>query len=133
MQEIEIAKRQGIVQGACVSVPPSKSLSNRALLLASLSTGTCTLKNVLVSDDTKRMLEALKALGVKLEEVRLGEVKIEGLGGLFKAPKPLTLDLGNAGTAMRPLCAALAVSMTFLICVTVRKIFFILSDLFPER
>ena len=110
MQEIEIAKRQGTVQGACVSVPPSKSLSNRALLLASLSTGTCTLKNVLVSDDTKRMLEALKALGVKLEEVRLGEVKIEGLGGLFKAPKPLTLDLGNAGTAMRPLCAALAVS-----------------------
>lgn len=98
-----------------VTLPGSKSLTNRALLLSALSEGTTELKGVLRSDDTARMLEALQALGVNLS-VDGDNVSVEGLGGGFKPEaakdenKPLELFLGNAGTAMRPLCAALALS-----------------------
>jgi len=94
-----------------VIMPGSKSLSNRALLLSALASGNTTLLNVLKSDDTSRMLEALKLLNVKYAKSNNNSFEVKGLGGSFKQGlSNLTLDLGNAGTAMRPLCAALAVS-----------------------
>ena len=91
-----------------VNLPGSKSLSNRALLIAALAEGTTKITNLLESDDTRHMLNALKLLGVKY---RLSEDKTEctviGNGGPFCNNESLELFLGNAGTAMRPLCAAL--------------------------
>jgi len=94
-----------------INVPGSKSLSNRALLLAALATGKTTLTNLLDSDDIKHMLTALTQLGVtyQLNDAKT-ECEVHGLGAKFSSDKPLTLFLGNAGTAMRPLCAALAFS-----------------------
>ncbi|MDP8051391.1 3-phosphoshikimate 1-carboxyvinyltransferase [Pasteurella atlantica] len=86
----------------------SKSLSNRALLLSALATGTTKITNLLDSDDTRYMLNALKELGVKYQ---LSDDKtvceIHGIGGAFDIQNGLSLFLGNAGTAMRPLAAAL--------------------------
>lgn len=94
-----------------VNVPGSKSLSNRALLLAALAQGETELTNLLDSEDIEHMLNALTKLGVSY---RLSEDKtqcvVQGNGGAFKVAEPLELFLGNAGTAMRPLCAALAAS-----------------------
>ena len=91
-----------------INLPGSKSLSNRALLLAALAKGTTTVTNLLDSDDIRHMLNALKALGVNYQ---LSEDKtcceVEGLGGAFQVENGLSLFLGNAGTAMRPLTAAL--------------------------
>ncbi|HIQ27422.1 MAG TPA: 3-phosphoshikimate 1-carboxyvinyltransferase [Sulfurovum sp.] len=91
-----------------VTLPGSKSLSNRALLLAALAKGTTKITNLLESDDTRHMLHALKQLGIKY---RLSEDKTEctvvGHGGALHCDSPQELFLGNAGTAMRPLCAAL--------------------------
>ena len=94
-----------------VNLPGSKSLSNRALLLAALADGTTYLHNLLDSDDIRYMLKALTALGVnyQLSEDKT-ECRVEGLGGVFDVPQATELYLGNAGTAMRPLCAALAIS-----------------------
>ena len=90
-----------------VSLPGSKSISNRVLLLAALSGGTTAVHDLLDSDDTRVMLEALRALGCGLR--RDGAVlEITGLGGRLPST-PAKLFLGNAGTAMRPLTAALAV------------------------
>jgi 3-phosphoshikimate 1-carboxyvinyltransferase len=95
-----------------VSLPGSKSISNRVLLLAALSEGTTTLHDLLDSDDTRVMLAALQALGCIVE--REGALtRVTGLGeraGHATTPAiALELFLGNAGTAMRPLTAALAV------------------------
>lgn len=94
-----------------VNVPGSKSLSNRALLLAALAEGETVLTNLLDSDDIRHMLKALGQLGI---DVVLSEDKTEcrvvGAAGVFKSDEPLELFLGNAGTAMRPLCAVLAAS-----------------------
>ncbi len=91
-----------------VNLPGSKSLSNRALLLSALAKGTTKVTNLLDSDDIRHMLNALKALGVNYQ---LSDDKticeIEGLGGAFNLQDGLSLFLGNAGTAMRPLTAAL--------------------------
>lgn len=91
-----------------INLPGSKSVSNRALLLAALANGTTTLTNLLDSDDIRHMLNALKALGVSY---RLSADKttcvVEGLGRAFSTSGEMELFLGNAGTAMRPLCAAL--------------------------
>ena len=93
-----------------INLPGSKSLSNRALLLAALAKGTTTLTNLLDSDDIRHMLNALKKLGVNFQ---LSEDKkqcvVQGLGRAFNTTElgQLELFLGNAGTAMRPLCAAL--------------------------
>ncbi len=91
-----------------VNLPGSKSLSNRALLIAALAEGTTTITNLLESDDTRHMLNALKQLGIAYE---LSEDKttctMHGNGGPFENSEPVELFLGNAGTAMRPLCAAL--------------------------
>jgi 3-phosphoshikimate 1-carboxyvinyltransferase len=94
-----------------VNVPGSKSLSNRALLLAALSSGTTTLTNLLDSEDIQHMLNALTQLGVKYElSDNNTRCVLQGLGGRFSSTSFLSLFLGNAGTAMRPLCAALALS-----------------------
>ncbi|MEZ8143094.1 3-phosphoshikimate 1-carboxyvinyltransferase [Enterovibrio norvegicus FF-33] len=91
-----------------VNLPGSKSVSNRALLLAALAKGTTRLTNLLDSDDIRHMLNALAKLGVTY---RLSDDKtvceVEGLGGAFQTSEPTELFLGNAGTAMRPLAAAL--------------------------
>jgi len=90
-----------------VTLPGSKSISNRVLLLAALCEGVATLHDVLDSDDTRVMLAALEALGCKIES-QGPTFKVHGLAGQL-ADLPLQLFLGNAGTAMRPLTAALAV------------------------
>ena len=90
----------------CVRLPGSKSISNRLLLLAGLCEGTTTLLDLLDSDDTRVMLDALRALGCTVE--RDGErVRITGIAGRLAVGRA-SLFLGNAGTAMRPLTAALA-------------------------
>ena len=94
-----------------VFLPGSKSLSNRALLIAALAKGTTKITNLLVSDDIRHMLNALERLGVEYQLSDCGtECTVVGKGGFFKTDNALELYLGNAGTAMRPLCAALAAS-----------------------
>ena len=90
-----------------VVLPGSKSISNRVLLLAALSEGTTSIHDLLDSDDTRVMLEALQTLGCGLR--REGSIlHMDGLGGKLGSAQA-KLFLGNAGTAMRPLTAALAV------------------------
>jgi 3-phosphoshikimate 1-carboxyvinyltransferase len=94
-----------------IHLPGSKSLSNRALLLAALSEGQTRLYNLLDSDDIRHMLNALKALGVEFTLSNNNtECVVQGIAGKFSRHSQLSLFLGNAGTAMRPLCAALAFS-----------------------
>ena len=93
-----------------VTLPGSKSISNRVLLLAALSQGTTELQDLLDSDDTRVMLNALRELGCHLQ-ADAASLKVTGING--KAPhKTLDLFMGNAGTAMRPLTAALALMGT---------------------
>jgi 3-phosphoshikimate 1-carboxyvinyltransferase len=92
--------------GGTVRLPGSKSISNRVLLLAALASGTTTVHDLLDSDDTRVMLDALAALGCHIER-KDGTLRIEGLGGTLRTAGA-SLFLGNAGTAMRPLTAALA-------------------------
>lgn len=97
----------GRVDGT-VNLPGSKSVSNRALLLAALAHGTTVLRNLLDSDDVRHMLNALSALGVdyRLSADRT-RCEVTGHGGPLQSRSSQTLFLGNAGTAMRPLTAAL--------------------------
>jgi 3-phosphoshikimate 1-carboxyvinyltransferase len=92
-----------------VRLPGSKSISNRTLLLAALAAGTTEILDLLASDDTMVMLGALTALGVKWEQADGGELRhiVHGAAGKFQNAKA-DLFLGNAGTAIRPLTAALA-------------------------
>ena len=91
-----------------VRLPGSKSISNRVLLLAALSTGSTEVAGLLDADDTRIMLAALRTLGVGLAE-RKSSCVVHGVGGPFPVRKA-ELFLGNAGTAFRPLTAALALS-----------------------
>ncbi len=91
-----------------VNLPGSKSVSNRALLLAALAKGTTALTNLLDSDDIRHMLNALTKLGVSYQlSADKTECVVEGLGKPFTVDEITELFLGNAGTAMRPLAAAL--------------------------
>jgi 3-phosphoshikimate 1-carboxyvinyltransferase len=92
-----------------VHLPGSKSISNRVLLLAALADGVTEVRDLLQSDDTERMLEGLQALGVKLDSLGNNAYRVHGCGGNFPV-KEAALFLGNAGTAFRPLTAALALS-----------------------
>ena len=95
------------VANGSVTLPGSKSISNRVLLLAALASGTTVVHDLLDSDDTRVMLDALRKLGCVI--VQQGDqVTIDGLGGHLPQQQA-KLFLGNAGTAMRPLTAALAV------------------------
>ena len=92
--------------GGTITLPGSKSISNRVLLLAALTQGRTTLHDVLDSDDTRVMLAALRALGCDIQQTG-NTVVIDGLGGQPKH-RQTKLFMGNAGTAIRPLTAALA-------------------------
>lgn len=98
----------------CIRPPGSKSLTNRALLLAALAHGTSTLRHALTdADDAQRMLKALQMLGVQIqqsESVSGSTLTIRGVEGGFRLSAPVTLDLGNAGTATRFLTAAAMLS-----------------------
>ncbi|XP_047147663.1 3-phosphoshikimate 1-carboxyvinyltransferase, chloroplastic-like [Vigna umbellata] len=98
------------ISGA-ITLPGSKSLSNRILLLAALSEGTTVVDNLLYSEDIHYMLGALRTLGLRVEDDKTTKQAIvEGCGGLFptagESKDKINLFLGNAGTAMRPLTAA---------------------------
>ena len=94
-----------------VRLPGSKSISNRVLLLAGLAEGTTAVHDLLDSDDTAVMLEALKQLGCQIRKDTLKDgsstLQVTGIGGRL-LPRAARLFLGNAGTAMRPLTAALS-------------------------
>jgi 3-phosphoshikimate 1-carboxyvinyltransferase len=93
-----------------VRLPGSKSISNRVLLLAALAKGTTIVRALLDSDDTRVMLDALRALGVGVARVSdSDDYEITGVGGAFPV-KQAELFLGNAGTAFRSLTAACALS-----------------------
>lgn len=93
-----------------VKLPGSKSLSNRVLLLAALAEGTTVVENILDSEDIRYMVSALKTLQVPLEEYwEEDKIIVHGCGGKFPLEgEGIELFLGNAGTAMRPLTAAVA-------------------------
>ena len=96
--------------GGSVTLPGSKSISNRTLLLAALAQGSTEVKALLDSDDVRHMLNALRTLGVSVEQH--GENRdftVTGIGGRFPVAEA-DLFLGNAGTAFRPLTAALALT-----------------------
>lgn len=90
-----------------VRLPGSKSISNRILLLAALAQGETLIRDLLESEDTQVMLEALRALGVKCDDAGAAGLRVRGAGGAFPEKKA-ELFLGNAGTAFRPLTAVLA-------------------------
>ena len=92
-----------------VTLPGSKSISNRVLLLSALAQGATEIRDVLLSDDTGRMLDGLRILGVGVEKLDKHVFRVQGCSGNFPA-KDAELFLGNAGTAFRPLTAALAFS-----------------------
>ncbi len=92
-----------------VRLPGSKSISNRVLLLAALAEGETEVRDLLASDDTERMLDALKTLGVGVTHLGGENWLIKGCAGRFPV-KQAELFLGNAGTAFRPLTAALALA-----------------------
>lgn len=93
-----------------VRLPGSKSISNRVLLLSALAAGTTEVKALLDSDDTRVMLEALRALGVNWQRHEgTDDYRVEGIGGVFPV-KQAELFLGNAGTAFRSLTAACALA-----------------------
>jgi 3-phosphoshikimate 1-carboxyvinyltransferase len=92
-----------------VNLPGSKSLSNRALLLAALAAGDTHLQNLLHSEDTARMLDALAQLKVGVERHSdTTDYTVHGLGQLFSPKDDSTFMLGNAGTAIRPLTSMLS-------------------------
>jgi 3-phosphoshikimate 1-carboxyvinyltransferase len=100
----------GIVSArGTIHLPGSKSLSNRILLLAALAEGETEVRDLLKSDDTDRMLEALAQLGIEVTPVGEGAIKVAGCSGQIPV-KSAELFLGNAGTAFRPLTAALALA-----------------------
>lgn len=92
-----------------VRLPGSKSISNRTLLLAALAEGETLIRDLLASDDTDRMLDALAALGVEVTKCGERDYRVFGVPGGFPV-KEADLFLGNAGTAFRPLTAALALA-----------------------
>ena len=100
---------QLISAAGTVRLPGSKSISNRVLLLAALAQGETEVRDLLASDDTERMLDALKTLGVGVSHQGEENWQITGCGGKFPV-KQAELFLGNAGTAFRPLTAALALA-----------------------
>lgn len=107
MQDSLTLQPINLVNGT-LNLPGSKSVSNRALLLAAMAKGTTRLTNLLDSDDVRHMLDALKALNVSytLSDDRT-ICDVMGTGSPLQASGALELFLGNAGTAMRPLAAAL--------------------------
>lgn len=109
MEKLKIhpVDKKKLAQSFEIAVPGSKSYANRALLTAALADGKSVLTNMLISDDTEVMIEALKDLGVKIKQ-KGTTVEIHGSGGRFKKPER-KLYFENAGTAIRFMAAALAI------------------------
>jgi 3-phosphoshikimate 1-carboxyvinyltransferase len=105
MEFLDLSPVSGIA--GTVKLPGSKSISNRTLLLAALSSGVTVVRDLLDSDDVRHMLSALGLLGVKIEPLGGRDFRVHGVAGGFPV-KNADLFLGNAGTAFRPLTAALA-------------------------
>ena len=99
-----------------VQLPGSKSLSNRALLLAGLAQGQTVLTGLLASDDTAVMVSSLRSLGVGIDSLGDGTTRVQGVNGLFprlgSVAEPLTLFVGNSGLTIRTLLPALVASMS---------------------
>ncbi len=93
----------------CVRLPGSKSISNRMLLLAALAEGSTEIRGLLESDDTGVMLAALRSVGVGVAALGGNAWRVDGCAGALPV-KDAELFMGNAGTAIRPLTAALALS-----------------------
>ena len=109
MDEYRVTKVNKSLSGT-VTVPGSKSMTNRALLLAALSVNKTILRGVLFSDDSRHFLGSLESLGFKLDiDEELKTVVIEGTGGVIPV-KTGTINVGSAGTAARFLTAMLALS-----------------------
>ena len=105
MQALKLAPSQELTGE--ITLPGSKSISNRALLLAALARGSTTIHNLLDSDDTRLMRKALAQLGVRITTAGDG-LLVDGCSGpLVTTEQEQHLDLGLAGTALRPLTAAL--------------------------
>ncbi|MFP8873927.1 MAG: 3-phosphoshikimate 1-carboxyvinyltransferase, partial [Myxococcota bacterium] len=100
---LPIATRSSL--SACIRVPGSKSITNRALLVAALASGESRLRGALDSDDTRVMCEALRALGCAVDTQSAAEWRVRGTSGRFATPAE-TLWLGNSGTSVRFLVAA---------------------------
>lgn len=107
MEQLKLKRRKALIGE--VSLPGSKSISNRYLLLSALAKGETAFKNLLDSDDTERMIEALTQLGISVSKEEKNRVRVRGNGGSFPHKKG-EFFLGNAGTAFRSLTAALALN-----------------------
>ena len=90
-----------------ISVPPDKSISHRAVLLASLSNGPCVIRNFLEGEDCRSTAQAMRQLGVHIESPEPGTLVVEGTAGRFNKPAS-DIDCGNSGTTMRLLSGILA-------------------------
>jgi 3-phosphoshikimate 1-carboxyvinyltransferase len=90
-----------------LSVPGDKSISHRAILLASLANGTCRITNFLPGEDCRATIAAMRALGVEIDEPKPSVVVVKGNKGNFSPPSG-PIDCGNSGTTMRLLCGLLA-------------------------
>ena len=90
-----------------ISVPPDKSISHRAVLLASLSNGPCVIRNFLEGEDCRSTAQAMRQLGVHIESPEPGTLVVEGTAGRFNKPAG-DIDCGNSGTTMRLLSGILA-------------------------
>lgn len=110
MEEYYQVKKIGHVKDICVQVPGSKSITNRALLLAALSTCRCRLQGVLFSEDSRAFLDCLLKLGFDVEiDEEKEEVSIQGTGGRIPDPHA-SIYVGSAGTAARFLTVMLALA-----------------------
>ncbi|AMV39902.1 3-phosphoshikimate 1-carboxyvinyltransferase [Planctomyces sp. SH-PL62] len=106
--ELTIDPWNGPAPTATVRVPGSKSLTNRALIVAALARGPSVLTGALDSEDTRVMIDALKALGIAVEhDAATATIRITGCSGRFPAPEA-DLHVANSGTTLRFLTAALA-------------------------
>ncbi len=90
-----------------IKVPGDKSISHRAVILSSLSNGTCLLKGFLPSEDCLRTVDAMRALGINIEQADQTTLVVHGRKGVFDPP-PDEIDCGNSGTTMRLLSGLLA-------------------------
>jgi len=99
--------RRAAAIDAEISVPPDKSISHRAVLLASLSNGRCEISNFLEGEDCRSTAAAMRQLGVMIESPEPGKLIVEGMGGRFTKPFG-DLDCGNSGTTMRLMAGILA-------------------------
>ena len=90
-----------------ITVPGDKSISHRAAIIAALSNGVCTLRGFLPSEDCMHTVNALRALGIQIEQPEPDELIVHGKKRVL-TPPALEIDCGNSGTTMRLLAGLLA-------------------------